>query len=111
MSSNSTGSQMRLLFFGVSFVCAILGVVFSAQPLFAMSKVGAVALYFLIWWVVLFITLPLGVENETHTAQATQANDLGAPSAPKMLRKAILTTWLSAFVFVLAAYGLILAGF
>ena len=53
--------------------------------------------YLLIWWVVLFTVLPLGVEPE-KTPQI--GNDAGAPEHPGIKRKLILTTLISAGVWV-----------
>ncbi len=66
----------------------------------------AVAIYFTMWWIVLFAVLPLGVrsqhENENGRLLGT---DPGAPIAPKMLMKAGVTTVVSAVLFVgLMAY-------
>lgn len=111
---SKTHSNKRITVFAVSFITVILGIALLAHPVFAMTKVGALALYFVIWWVVLFIALPLGVDSSMdyeHDSYPLNGLERGAPAAPKMLRKAILTTWLSSVVFSLAAYGLIVAGF
>jgi predicted secreted protein len=70
-----------------------------------MSTPMAVAVYFTIWWVVLFAVLPFGVQSqhEAHEAGVSQAlpkgADPGAPVAPKLVRKALWTTGISAVLF------------
>jgi predicted secreted protein len=64
-----------------------------------MSVTGAIALYFIIWWTVLFAILPIGVRSQSETGETTAGTEPGAPVAPQMLRKAFWTTILAAFVF------------
>jgi predicted secreted protein len=60
----------------------------------------AAAIYFLIWWLVLFCTLPIGVRNAAEDGVAVEAgNDPGAPTVIGMKFKLILTTIVSAIVF------------
>jgi predicted secreted protein len=62
----------------------------------------AAAIYFLIWWLVLFCTLPIGVRNAAEDGVAVEAgNDPGAPIVIGMKFKLILTTILSAVVFAI----------
>lgn len=73
-----------------------------------MSLISAIAIYFIIWWLVLFLTLPFGVRN-AHEAgeQVEQGNEPGAPVRHHMWRKMIVTSALAAIVFagVLALYS------
>jgi predicted secreted protein len=62
----------------------------------------AAAIYFLIWWLVLFCTLPIGVRNAAEDGVAVEAgNDPGAPTVIGMKFKLILTTIVSAIVFAI----------
>ena len=62
----------------------------------------AAAIYFLIWWLVLFCTLPIGVRNAAEDGVAVEAgNDPGAPTVIGMKFKLILTTVVSAIVFAM----------
>ena len=66
-----------------------------------MSTPLAIAVYFTIWWVVLFAVLPFGVKSQ-HEAGVTDlpaGADAGAPVAPMLLRKALWTTIISAVLF------------
>lgn len=61
---------------------------------------SAVAIYFIIWWVCLFMVLPWGVKN-AHEAGETveQGNEQGAPVKPMLWRKILATTILAAIIF------------
>jgi predicted secreted protein len=67
-----------------------------------MSPLSAIAIYFIIWWLVLFIILPFGVRNAHEAGESVEeGNDAGAPVNPRLVRKAIQTTVLATIVFVL----------
>lgn len=64
----------------------------------------ALALYATIWWIVLFAVLPLGVRSADEAGEERpEGNDPGAPVAPQLAKKALLTTVIAAVVFVLVA--------
>jgi predicted secreted protein len=65
------------------------------------------AIYFVLWWVVLFLTLPFGVRSQHEDGVGAPGTDPGAPVATKMGRKLIWTTVLSAVIFAagLLAYN------
>ena len=62
----------------------------------------SVSAYLVIWWTVLFAVLPIGVVSH-HEAGIDKGDggDPGAPVDPKLKRKFITTTWVSAIVFAL----------
>jgi predicted secreted protein len=62
----------------------------------------AFAIYFVIWWVVLFVTLPFGVRSQHEDGGGVPGSDPGAPIATLMGRKLIWTTIISAIIFALA---------
>ena len=64
------------------------------------------AIYFVLWWVVLFVTLPFGVRSQHEDGESVAGTDPGAPVASQMGRKLIWTTLLPAVIFAagLAAY-------
>ena len=64
------------------------------------------AIYFVLWWVVLFVALPFGVRSQHEEGGGSPGTDPGAPIASKMGRKLIWTTLLSAAIYAagLAAY-------
>ncbi len=64
------------------------------------------AIYFVMWWVVLFVTLPFGVRSQQEEGEEIAGTDPGAPSVPMMARKLLWTTAISAVLFAVfyAAY-------
>jgi predicted secreted protein len=60
------------------------------------------AIYFVLWWLVLFLTLPFGVRSQHEDGVGAPGTDPGAPIATKMGRKLIWTTIISAVIFALA---------
>ena len=74
-------------------------------------KIGtAIAIYFVVWWIVLFAILPIGVKNAHEAGETTlEGNEPGAPVRHQMGKKALVTTVVSAIVFALI-YGAILYG-
>jgi predicted secreted protein len=66
-----------------------------------MSLATAVAIYFLIWWTVLFAVLPWGVRSQHEGGSVAPGTDPGAPAVPRLRRKLVLTTIVAAFVFAL----------
>ncbi len=63
-----------------------------------------VALYFTIWWVVLFAVLPFGVRSQHEDGEMPEGTDPGAPVAPRMGIKMLWTTVVSAIVWAAALY-------
>ena len=68
------------------------------------------AIYFVLWWIVLFLTLPFGVRSQHEDGVGSPGTDPGAPIASKMGRKLIWTTLLSAVIYA-AAFAAYRAGF
>ena len=59
----------------------------------------ALAIYFVMWWIVLFLTLPFGVRSQHEDGESVAGTDPGAPIASRMGRKLIWTTVISAVIF------------
>ena len=64
-----------------------------------MSPVLSVALFFVIWWTVLFAVLPLGVRSQYEEGEVTPGTEGAAPHKPMLLRKVVITTLVAAVVF------------
>lgn len=64
-----------------------------------MTIAGGLAVYFVIWWMVLFLTLPFGVRSQIEAGEVEAGTEPGAPAMPMLLRKALWTTVLAAIVF------------
>ena len=56
------------------------------------------AIYVVVWWVVLFTVLPLGISKEIHTPP-TDGAQWGAPDTPNLKRKFLTTTWVALIVW------------
>ena len=68
----------------------------------AYSISTAFAIYFVMWWVTLFLTLPFGVRSQHEDGEGAPGTDPGAPVTARMGRKLIATTVISAIVFAVA---------
>jgi predicted secreted protein len=65
-----------------------------------MDPVLSVAVYLTIWWVIFLSILPLGVTSHAEAGiDRGDGGDPGAPVDPKLKRKFLTTTWVSAVVF------------
>ena len=66
-----------------------------------MSLATAFAIYFIIWWVVLFAVLPWGVRSQHEDGTIIPGSDPGAPAIPRLRRKLVWTTIVAAIIFAL----------
>jgi predicted secreted protein len=79
-------------------------------------KIGTVvAIYFVVWWTVLFAVLPWGMRSQEEDGEVTPGTEASAPTHPRLLRKALWTTIVSAIVvgvvwLAAAALGLTFEG-
>jgi predicted secreted protein len=64
-----------------------------------MPVTTGIAIFFLIWWIVLFAVLPWGVRSQQENAEVAPGTDPGAPAIPNLRRKLVWTTLVSAVVF------------
>jgi predicted secreted protein len=76
-----------------------------------MSIATAIAIYFIIWWTVLFAVLPWGVRSQEESGAVIKGTDPGAPAIPRLGRKLIWTSIVAALIFaiwhVVYAYRLV----
>jgi predicted secreted protein len=63
---------------------------------------SAFAIYFVLWWVVLFAVLPFGVRSQHDSGEVSLGTDPGAPVLARMGRKLLWTTLISAVIFGIA---------
>jgi predicted secreted protein len=71
----------------------------------AYSISTAFAIYFVLWWIVLFVTLPFGVRGQHEEGGGAPGTDPGAPIASQMGRKLIWTTAISAVIFAVGMWA------
>ena len=75
-----------------------------------MNPLSALAVYFIIWWLCLFVVLPFGIRNAHESAEEVgPGHDAGAPVRTGLVRKIVANTILSAAVFGLV-YGVTVQG-
>jgi predicted secreted protein len=66
-----------------------------------MSLPVAIGTYFIVWWLVLFTVLPIGVRAPGEDDEVTPGHADGAPVQPYLLRKFLATTIISAVIFAI----------
>jgi predicted secreted protein len=66
------------------------------------SVTTAIAIYFVLWWVVLFAILPWGVRSQEESGSGSPGTDPGAPSIHALWRKLVWTTIATTVVFAVA---------
>ncbi len=64
-----------------------------------MPVTTAAAIYFLIWWIVLFAVLPWGIRSQQEEGAIAPGTDPGAPAMPRLRRVLVWTTLVSIAVF------------
>lgn len=66
-----------------------------------MSWATLAAIYFVVWWLCLFIVLPIGVTTQADEGERILGTVESAPVRPMLVRKALATTVLAAIVVAL----------
>ncbi len=66
-----------------------------------MSLTGGIAVFFIIWWVVLFAVLPWGVRSHHEAGIVDPLAEAGSPLKPRLGLKAIITTIIAGIVFAI----------
>ncbi|MBA3811476.1 MAG: DUF1467 family protein [Caulobacteraceae bacterium] len=67
-----------------------------------MSLATGIAIYLTIWWTALFAILPLGARSHAEAGiEVPGGGDPSSPVEPRLKRKFITTTWVSAILFAL----------
>ncbi len=59
-----------------------------------------IVIYVIIWWLVLFVVLPFGIQRDNNTISG---NDPGAPKNPMLKKKIFLTSVISFFLSILVS--------
>jgi predicted secreted protein len=74
-----------------------------------MSIVSAIVLYAVIWFLTLFVALPVGLRTQGDENEIVPGTHAGAPANLRMKRKAVWVTVI-AFAIWLVVAGIILSG-
>lgn len=93
----------------VGLLVAIIAITIAVAA-FGLRISGGTALFFIIWWTLLFAVLPFGVSSQVEAGDVVKGSEPGAPAAPALREKALWTTLVAAIVLVLTAGVLPLAG-
>jgi predicted secreted protein len=57
-----------------------------------------VAIYFIVWWTVIFAVLPFGVRSQHEDGAVEDGTEPGAPQRPLLIRKMLVTSVLAALI-------------
>jgi len=64
-----------------------------------MTVAFGVAIYFVIWWIVLFAMLPIGIRTQDEDGNVSPGTVESAPSLPRLLPKMLATTVIATIIF------------
>jgi predicted secreted protein len=64
-----------------------------------MSLTLGVALYFIIWWTVLFAVLPFGVRTQAEEGRVVPGTPESAPVRPQLIRIFLINSMVATVVF------------
>lgn len=64
-----------------------------------MSWISLAAVFFIIWWVVLFATLPFGLRTQDEEGDVTLGTTASAPRGPHVARAMLRTTLVTLAIF------------
>ncbi len=76
-----------------------------------MGWLSAIAVFFIIWWVVLFTVLPIGVRSQLEDGHVTDGTEAGAPANPRIGQKLLWTTGIAMAIFALFYLVTVVMGF
>ena len=65
-----------------------------------------IAIYFIVWWTVIFAVLPFGIRSQHEDGAVEDGTEPGAPLRPLLLRKALITTVIAAVIVGVFAWSL-----
>jgi predicted secreted protein len=76
-----------------------------------MQLLSAFAIFFIIWWTVLFTVLPFGVRSQVESKDTVLGTERGAPSDSRIKFKLMITTLIAIIIFAAFYYLSIVRGF
>jgi predicted secreted protein len=66
---------------------------------------GSIIVYVLIWWIIFFSVLPIGIQsNKEKFKETIEGMDPGAPINPKIGKKFLITTIITSIIFIVIYY-------
>ena len=70
-----------------------------------MGITGSIIVYVMIWWIIFFSVLPIGIESNNEIfKEKIDGNDPGAPKNPKIAKKFLITTLITTVIFSVIYY-------
>ena len=70
-----------------------------------MGITGSIIVYVLIWWIVFFSLLPVGIQSKKEKfIEKIEGIDPGAPKNPKIAKKFLITTIITSIIFIVIYY-------
>ena len=70
-----------------------------------MGITGSIIVYVLIWWIIFFSVLPVGIQsNKEKFKEKIEGIDPGAPINPKIGKKFLITTLITSIIFIVIYY-------
>ena len=70
-----------------------------------MGITGSIIVYVLIWWIIFFSVLPVGIQsNNEKFKEKIEGIDPGAPKNPRIGKKFLITTILTSIIFLIIYY-------
>ena len=70
-----------------------------------MGITGSIIVYVLIWWIIFFSVLPVGIQsNKEAFKDKIEGMDPGAPKNPKIAKKFFVTSIIATIIFVVIYY-------
>ena len=67
-----------------------------------MGITGSIIVYVLIWWIIFFSVLPVGIQsNKEKFREKIEGVDPGAPENPKILKKIGYSTLITSIIFII----------
>ena len=70
-----------------------------------MGITGSIIVYVLIWWIIFFSVLPLGIQaNKEKFKERIGGIDPGAPINPRIGKKFLITTIITSIIFIVIYY-------
>ncbi len=70
-----------------------------------MGITGSIIIYVIIWWVIFFSVLPIGIQsNKEVFKEKIGGMDPGAPKNPKIGKKFLITTFITTIIFCVIYY-------
>ena len=70
-----------------------------------MGITGSIIVYVLIWWMIFFSVLPVGIQSKKEKfIERVDGIDPGAPNNPKIGKKFLITTIITSIIFIVIYY-------